>query len=249
MAKIDISLDKLLETGAHFGHQTKRWNPRMHDYVYGVKDGVHIFDLIKTREALEEALGIVAGARGRGELLLLVGTKRQAKSKLREVALATNTPYVDERWLGGTLTNFDQIRSSVKSLEEMKRKMAAGEYSDYTKKERLLIERDIEKLERKVGGLVAMDRKPDLMIIVDIHRERGAVAEAKALKVRTIGIVDTNSDPGEVDCAVPMNDDASAALDYVLSLFGEALGKPNDEAKKPAKKKAVKKTVKKTSKK
>lgn len=244
-SKINIDLDKLLESGAHFGHQTKRWNPRMHEYVYGVRDGVHIFDLLKTQEALEEALEMIAKARAASQLILLVGTKRQAKDKLREVAIATNVPFVDERWLGGTLTNFAQIRASVKSLQEMKRKMAEGEYKSFTKKERLLIERDIEKLERKVGGLVAMDKKPDLMVIIDTHRERGAVEEARKMKVTTVGLVDTNADPADVDYPVPMNDDASAALDYVLDLFAEALGATPKKAPAKTTKKVAKKVAKK----
>lgn len=249
MAKINIDLDKLLETGAHFGHQTKRWNPRMHEYVFGVRDGVHIFDLLKTQEALKEALDIISKAHESNQLILLVGTKRQVKTRLREVAIAANVPFVDERWLGGTLTNFAQIRASVKSLQEMKRKMAEGEYKSFTKKERLLIERDIEKLERKVGGLTAMDRKPDLMVIIDTHRERGAVEEAHKMKVATVGLVDTNADPADVDYPVPMNDDAAAALDYVLELFGEALGVTPKKAPAKATEKVAKKVVKKAVKK
>lgn len=240
---VDISLEKLLEAGAHFGHQTKRWNPKMAPYIYGVKEGISIFDLTKTKEALEEALQALENAYKSGKLVLLVGTKRQAKDKLREVALSVNMPFVDERWLGGTLTNFDQIKASVKRLNEMREAREKGDYKEYTKKERLLIDREIEKLEKKVGGLEKLVRLPEVMFIIDTHKEVSAVREAKRMGVEVIGITDSNADPTFVDWPVPMNDDAGAALDYVLDLVEEAMS----AKAKPAKPKA-KKTVKKVRK-
>lgn len=240
---IKISPEKLLETGAHFGHQTKRWNPRMGHYIYATRDGVSIFDLIKTKDALEQALNVLEDATKNGKLVLLLGTKRQVQEKLREVAEKTGSPFVDERWLGGTLTNFEQIKDSVKRLNTMKEEREAGEYKEYTKKERLLIDRDIEKLERKVGGLNTLDRVPDVIFIVDTHKEHSAVAEANKLGIEVVGIVDSNGDPTDIDWPIPMNDDASAALDYVLDLVSEALlAKP--EKAKPAKEKTAKKKTK-----
>lgn len=242
--KIDINLEKLLETGAHFGHQTKRWNPKMGLYIYGVKDGVSVFDLVKTKECLEQALEFLANAVNGGKLVLFVGTKRQAKDKLREVAQKLGLPYVDERWLGGTLTNFEQVKNSVKKLNDMKSARAAGEYKDLTKKERLLIDRDIEKLEKTVGGLEKLVRIPDVMFIVDTHKEYSAVREAKRKGVEVVGLVDTNADPTDIDWPIPINDDASAALDYVFDLVLEAMsGTTQKVSKKEEKKKVVKKSA------
>lgn len=238
MPKVD--LEKLLETGAHFGHQTKRWNPSMAPYLYGVKDGVRVFDLIKTKKALEEALDELKKASLTGKVILFVGTKKQVKDKVREVAKELNLPYVDHRWLGGTLTNRDQIGKSIRSLKEMKEKMESGEYKTHTKKERLLIQRKIEKLETNLGGVSEMD-KPDVMFVVDTHRERGAVLEARKKGVEVIGITDSNADPDLVDFPIPMNDDATRATDYVLELVKEAI---LEGRKKPAKKKIVKKAKK-----
>jgi|SRR3972149_5851278 len=220
---IDISLKELLQSGAHFGHQARRWNPKMAPYLYGVEDGVHIFDLAKTKEALEEALNILSQASKDGKVILLVGTKKQTKDKVKEIALACGIPYVCERWLGGTLTNFEQISRAIAKLKELKEKMAKGEYSKFTKKERLLIERDIERMEKFLGGISGLTGKPDLIFIVDTHKEIGAVKEAIKEKVILMGIVDSNSDPTLLDYPIPMNDDAVKALEYVLDLVKEAI--------------------------
>lgn len=243
------SLEKLLEVGAHFGHQKKRWNPKMGEYIYGVKEGISIFDLVKTKAALEEALVFLTTAAKDKKLILFVGTKRQGRDKLVEVAKSLGAPYVDERWLGGTLTNFSQIRDSVENLDKMIDARQKGEYNEYTKKERLLIDRDIEKLEKKVGGLRLLNRVPDVMFILDTHQERAAVREAIACKVETVGIVDSNADPDDVQWPIPMNDDASAALEYVLDLVHGALSvapkaAPVEPAKKLASKKAAKPAAK-----
>jgi len=220
---ISISLEKLLDAGAHFGHQTRRWNPKMEDYIYGDENGVHVFDLIKTKEALEGALEALNQMAKDGKKVVFVGTKKQVKEKVVEVAKETHHYFVNERWLGGTLTNFEQIKRSLRKLSEMKEKKEAGEYKTFTKKERLLIDREIERLERFFGGLQGLDVRPDALVIIDVKKEKGAALEAKKLGVTTIGIVDSNSDPDLVDYPIPMNDDASKALDYVLDLFKEAL--------------------------
>lgn len=230
---IDISLKTLIESGAHFGHQARRWNPKMKPYIYGVNDGVHIFDLIKTKEKLEEALEALRKAVKDGKKIVFVGTKKQVKDKIKEVGVATNSFYVNERWLGGTLTNFDQIKRSIQKMAEMKKKWGEGGYKNYTKKERLLIEREIQRLERFFGGISLMEKTPDFMIIVDTRRERGAVREARESEVETIGIIDSNSDPTLVDYAIPMNDDANKALDYVLDLMKDTiLGKSSTQKEK-----------------
>lgn len=242
----EISLEKLLETGAYFGHQTRRWNPKMTEYVYAVRDGVHIFDLIKTKQAIAEALEALKDASKTQKTILFVGPKKQSREAIREVATVTGYPFVNQRWLGGTLTNFDQIKSSVEQLETLKKDLESGEYKDYTKKERLLIERRIEKLEKFVGGLSNLKEIPDLIFIVDTHRERGAVIEAQKLGIPIVGIVDTNADPTEIDYPIPMNDDATAAISYVLELVKESVLEGKSKKTKTEKSSDTKKKTKKT---
>jgi small subunit ribosomal protein S2 len=235
MANVSVSLEELLESGAHFGHQARRWNPRMQPYLYGVKEGVHVFDLVKTRECLLAALEVLENASRGGKTILLVGTKKQFKNKVKEVAQNTGTMYVTERFLGGTLTNFQQISKSIRNLSTMKEKFAKGEYNNYTKKERLLLDRKMQDLEKSFGGIAQLTKIPDLLVILDTHKEKGAVREAKVMGVPTIGIVDSNADPREVTYPVPMNDDAAKAVEFVLTLFEQALlagKKPVKVAKK-----------------
>ncbi len=221
--KSDVSLEKLLEVGAHFGHQAKRWNPKMGQYLYGVQDGVHVFDLVKTKEKLEEALGALKEAKKAGKAILFVGTKKQAQDKVKEVATATNSFYVTQRFLGGTFTNFEQVKKSIKKLEELKTKLKNGEFNSYTKKEKLLVSREIEKLEKNFSGIAKLTRLPDLVVIIDTHRENGAVIESKRMLIPLVGLVDSNANPDQIDYPIPMNDDAGKALDYVLDLMKEAL--------------------------
>jgi small subunit ribosomal protein S2 len=232
---ITISLEELLEAGAHFGHQARRWNPKMKQYLYGVEEGIHVFDLTKTKEALEEALEFLKKEASEGKVILLLGSKKQAKDKIIEIAQETNCPYVSERWLGGTLTNFEQIKKSIKNLSEMKEKLAAGEYNKFTKKERLLIERNILRTERFLGGISSLEKLPDVLFIVDTHKEKGAVREALKAKISIVGIVDSNADPTQIDYPIPMNDDASKALTYVLDLVKEAILEGKKKVAKPKK--------------
>lgn len=220
---INVSLKELVTSGAHFGHQTRRWNPKMAQYIYGNQDGVYLLDLIKTKEKLDEVLELLSNFAKDGKSILFVGTKKQANEKVKEVAESTGSFYVTERWLGGALTNFDQIKSTTKRLTEMQTKLEIGEYNDRTKKERVVIQREIDRLQRFFGGLVGLDKLPDLMVIVDTKREFTAVREAINKGVTTVGIVDTNSDPTVVDYPIPMNDDATKALSYVLGLMAEAI--------------------------
>ena len=229
-----IKLEELLEVGAHFGHQTKRWNPKMEEYLYGSENGVHIFDLTKTKAALEEALDFLKTSVKEGKIILLVGTKKQIKEKVKAVAEKAGIAYVNERWLGGTISNFDQMKKSIKKLAEMKEKMASGGYSEFTKKERLLIDREIIRLERFFGGLTGLEKAPDVLFVVDTKKEISAVREASRKGVTVIGLVDSNSDPDMIDYVIPMNDDAAKAVEYVLDKVGKVIG-DGESKRKPAK--------------
>jgi len=232
---IKVDPKKLLDGGAHFGHQAKRWNPKMEEYIFTQEKGVHIFDLIQTQKALEEALDMIEKISKEGKDFILVGTKKQVKEKVAEVAKDCGFFYVNERWLGGTLTNFDQVKKSLKKLSDMKAQKEAGEFKVYTKKERVLLDREIERLERFFAGLSGLEKKPDLMLVIDVKKEKGACKEAKRLGVTTIGIVDSNSDPDMVDLVIPMNDDAVKALHYLIELVGEAYKKGKSKVKKTKK--------------
>jgi small subunit ribosomal protein S2 len=228
---VKVSLDQLLDSGAHFGHQTRRWNPKMEEYLYGSENGVHIFDLTKVKPLIEEALEFITRSVKEGKTILILGTKKQVKDKVAEVAERVGVPYVNERWLGGTISNFSQMQRSLKKMEEMKVNMTSGFYNKYTKKERLLIDREIARLERFFGGIKNLTNVPDVLFVIDTKREAGAVHEANARKVPVVGIVDSNSDPDPIDYPIPMNDDASKALEYILDLVGQAI----DEGKSPKK--------------
>jgi len=220
---VKISLEDLLESGAHFGHQVKRWNPKVKEFVYGEQDGVHIFDLVKTKEALEAALAEITKYTKEGKSILLLATKKQAKDKALEIGKETGISIVTERWLGGTITNFNQIKRSLDKLADMKEKLSNGYYAKYTKRERVLIEREKDRLERFFGGITGLKSTPDLLIVVDIRKEITAIKEANRKSVKIVGIVDTNSDPNLVDFPIPMNDDATKALHLVLEYIKEAI--------------------------
>lgn len=231
---VKVSLDELVRAGAHFGHQSRRWNPKMKPFLYGIKDGVHVFDLAKTKEKLTEALEFIRTSSKEGKSILILGTKKQAKEKVAEVAKEAGCLYVNERWLGGTFTNFDQIRKSTTKLADMKKKMAEGEYKSFTKKERLLLEREIARLERFFGGIADISDVPDVLVVIDTRREIGAIKEAVIAGVDTVAIVDSNCDPTIVDYPIPMNDDATKAIAYVLELVRDAIldGKKGKKVKK-----------------
>ena len=240
---INISLEDLLDSGAHFGHQVRRWNPKVKDFVYGEQDGVHIFDLVKTKEALELALSEITKFVKAGKSVLLLATKKQAKDKALEILQDTGISVVTERWLGGTITNFGQIKKSIDNLSDIKAKLASGYYAKYTKKERLLIEREKERLERFFGGITTLKSMPDMVIVVDIRKEITAIKEATRKGVTTIGFVDTNADPNLVDFPIPMNDDATKAIELVLGYIKEAVleGQGKTTSPKVAKVKKAKK--------
>lgn len=220
---MDITLEELLEAGCHFGHQVRRWNPKMAPYIYGSRDGVHIFDLAKTKEGLLAAGSAVRKIAGEGGVILFVGTKRQAKDTVLEAAIRVGMPRVTGRWLGGTLTNFDQIKRSTEKLLEMKKTREAGEYKAYTKHERLLLDRKIDELERKFGGLAGLAKLPDALFIVDTHDEEKTVLEAIRMGIPIIGVVDTNSDPTLIDYPIPANDDAVKSIELIVNCITKAV--------------------------
>jgi small subunit ribosomal protein S2 len=231
---IKVSPEELVDAGAHFGHQTKRWNPKMEEYLYGSENGIHIFDITKTKPLIEEALEFISKAVAEGKTVLILGTKKQIKDKVAEVAENVGMPFVNERWLGGTISNFNQMKNSIRKMEEMKTNMTTGFYAKNTKKERLLIDREIARLERFFGGIKSLTKIPDVLFVIDTKREAAAVYEANAGKIPVIGIVDSNSDPDLVDFPIPMNDDASKGLEYVLGLVAEAIEEGKKKIKKVA---------------
>ena len=241
MKKNEVSLQTLLEAGAHFGHQAARWNPKMKPYLYAVKDGVHVFDLVKTKEGLEKACEFVRHLTAEGKTIIFVGTKRQAQAVITEEAKKAGVPYVSQRWLGGTLTNWDQMKKRIKKLEEMKGERKKGDYKKYTKKERLLLDRRIARLEKFFGGLTSLTKLPEALFIVDTHKEILAVREAKKRGVLVVGIVDSNSDPRLVDYVIPANDDAVASIKLIVSAVAEAAKEGREIFAKKGAKKDVKK--------
>ena len=216
------SLEELLQAGCHFGHQARRWNPKMKPYIYTARDGVHVFDLVKTQEGLKAACEFVAELGEAGKSLLMVGTKRQAQGIVKEEAEKAGAWYMSERWLGGLITNWSEIKKRVRLLADMKDKKAKGEYEKYTKKENVLIDREIAKLTRFLGGVEGMEEVPDALFIVDTHKEISVVKEAKMKGITVVGMVDSNADPTDVDYVIPVNDDAVRSVKLVVSKIGEA---------------------------
>ncbi|HCC08945.1 MAG: 30S ribosomal protein S2 [Candidatus Woesebacteria bacterium GW2011_GWC2_40_30] len=204
----------------------------MEEYLYGQEEGVHIFDLTKTKPLIEEALEFLAKSAKEGKKILILGTKKQIKDKVAEVAEKVGIPYVNERWLGGTVSNFGQMKRSIDKMEEMKENLATGFYNKYTKKEKLLIDREIVRLEKFFGGIKSLTGVPDVLFVIDTKRESAAVREAAERKIPVVGIVDSNADPDFIDYPIPMNDDASKALTYILDLVGRAIGQEKTQTEK-----------------
>jgi len=208
----EITLKDLLEAGVHFGHQTKRWNPRMKPFIFMEKNGIHIIDLRKTLESIEKAANAIRKIAEEGKSVLLLGTKMQAKTAVKEEAERCGMPYVTERWLGGTLTNFGTIRKSLGKLEYLESLEAEGKIEQFSKKEALKLDKEKEKLLRALGGIRHMEKVPSLLFVIDTKKEFNAVREARKLGIPIVGLIDTNADPGEVDHPIPANDDAMRAI-------------------------------------
>lgn len=218
----DITLKDLLEAGVHFGHQTKRWNPKMKPFIFMEKNGIHIIDLRKTLDAVDEARKAILKNAEEGKSVLFLGTKMQAKTAIKEEAERSGMPYVTERWLGGTLTNFGTIRKSLGKLEYLESLEADGKIEQFSKKEALKLSKDREKLLRTLGGIRTMDRVPSLLFVIDTKKEYNAVREARKLKIPIIGLIDTNADPEEVDYPIPANDDAMRAIRLFCRMVADA---------------------------
>jgi small subunit ribosomal protein S2 len=219
----DVDLKELLEAGAHFGHQTRRWNPKMRQYIYGVRGGVHIIDLTKTGELLKEATSFARETAARGGKVLLVGTKRQAAPVIKEEAEAAGLPYVTERWLGGMLTNFRTIRLQVNRLKKLEAGLESGDFvSKYNKKEVLDLSNEAAALNRVFAGIKNMDGLPGAVFVVDVPRELIAVAEARKLNIPVIGIADTNADPDLINYPIPANDDAIRTVRIIARAIAQA---------------------------
>ena len=218
-----VSMKQLLEAGVHFGHQTRRWNPKMAEYIFTERNGIYIIDLQKTVKKLEEAYMFVRDLAANGEEILFVGTKKQARDSIREEAARCEMPYVNARWLGGMLTNFTTIKQRIKRLGQLEAMKEDGTFDMLPKKEVAKLELEIEKLEKFMGGITEMKKQPAAMFIVDPRKERIAVAEAKKLHIPIIAIVDTNCDPDEIDYVIPGNDDAIRAVKLIAGAMADAV--------------------------
>ena len=218
-----VSMKALLETGVHFGHRTRKWNPHMKRYIFTERNGIHIIDLQQTLESLEESYALIRDKVANGGEVLFVGTKRQAQETIQYEAERANMPYVNLRWLGGTLTNWQTIRSRIDELKDLERRRDEGEFDLLTKKEALMLNRKIDKLEGRLGGIREMKGLPEILFVVDVNREATAVHEANLLEIPVVALVDTNCEPGDVDYVIPSNDDAIRAIKLLTSVIADAV--------------------------
>ena len=217
-----VTMKQLLEAGVHFGHQTRRWNPKMRPYIYGERNGIHIIDLRQTVEQVAEAIQFVKDTVAGGGSVLFVGTKKQAQGPVAEHASRASMPYVNFRWLGGMLTNFTTIQKRIFYMKELRRLEQSGEMNALPKKERLRLRRELSKLEQNLGGVANLNRVPDAIFVVDVNAEHTAVAEAIRLGIPVIALVDTNCDPDSVEYVIPGNDDAIRAADLIAGALADA---------------------------
>ncbi len=222
-----VTMKQLLDSGIHFGHQTRRWNPRMRPYIWAERSGIYIIDLVQTQQLLTEACNFVSSITGRGGKVMFVGTKKQARDVIQDVASRTGMPYVNYRWLGGLLTNWRTISDRLKHMEELRNQRETGQLELLGKKERTVRLGQLEKLEQSLGGMAGMEKIPDAIVVIDLAQEALAVKEARRCGIPVIGLVDTNCDPNDADWVVPGNDDAIRSC----TLFVEALGKAIDDSK------------------
>ena len=218
-----VSMKELLEAGVHFGHQTKRWNPKMKDFIFGERNGIYIIDLQKTHRLLQDALQYAQDLAAQGKTILFVGTKRQAQEAVAEEAQRAGMPYVNERWLGGTLTNFHTVKGSIDRLHAIEKMSTDGTFERMTKKEVAQLEKERIKIEKNLKGIKGMKNVPDAIFVIDTRKESIAVQEARKLKIPVIGIVDTNCDPDEVDHVIPGNDDALRAIKLFAGRIADAV--------------------------
>jgi small subunit ribosomal protein S2 len=219
----EVGIKELLEAGVHFGHQTRRWNPRMRRFIYGEREGIHIIDLLQTEELLNQARDFVTEVAAKGGVILFVGTKKQSRDSIQEWAERCQMPYVNRRWLGGLLTNFNTIRKRIQRLHELRELQEGGRLDLLPTKERMSMEAELRKLEYNLGGVADMQRIPDAVVIIDLKTEEIALREAERLEIPIVGLVDSNCDPGPVDYVIPGNDDAIRSCELVIGALGSAI--------------------------
>jgi small subunit ribosomal protein S2 len=222
---------ELLNAGVHFGHLKKKWNPKMSSYIFTEHKGIHIIDLNRTLESMDKAAAAARQLARAGKKIMFVATKKQARDIVAEAASRVNMPYVTDRWLGGMMTNFATIRRSVKKMQNIEQMLNDGSLTSVTKKERLTLTRERDKLNKVLGGIANLNRLPSAIFVVDIDHEHIAIKEAHKLGIRTFGMVDTNSDPGQVDFAIPANDDASKSIKIITNFVADAIKEGLEERK------------------
>lgn len=218
-----VAMKQLLEAGVHFGHQTRRWDPKMAEYIFQARNGIHIIDLQKTSKKLDEAYAFVKEQAEEGKTVLFVGTKKQAQECMKEAALKCGMFYVDQRWLGGMLTNFDTIQKRIQRLKDLEKMEEDGTFDVLPKKEVILLKKEMEKLEKNLGGIKEMDKLPGVIFLVDPKKERIAILEAKKLNIPVVGIVDTNCNPQDLDYPIPGNDDAIRSVSLIADVMANAI--------------------------
>ncbi len=229
------TIEEMLKAGTHFGHRTSKWHPKMAPFIFGSRNGVHIIDLEKARQFFGKALEFIKKSVAEDKTILLVGTKQQVKKTLKKTAEEVGAPYVSEKWLGGCLTNFTAIKKLIKNYKDLLEKKTAGKLDKYTKKERLEFDREIARLEQRVGGLVDLNKIPEVIFIWDIKKEKTALAEAIKRNVTIIAVCDTNVNPTGIDYVIPANDDATKTIKLVMGLVAEAVREGREEKEKSKK--------------
>ena len=218
-----VAMKQLLEAGVHFGHQTRRWDPRMAEYIFQARNGIHIIDLQKASKKIDEAYEFIKEQVEEGKTVLFVGTKKQAQECMKEAAIKSGMYYVDQRWLGGMLTNFDTIQKRIQRLRDLETMEQDGTFDVLPKKEVILLKKEMEKLEKNLGGIKEMDKLPGVIFLVDPKKERIAILEAKKLNIPVVGIVDTNCNPQDLDYPIPGNDDAIRAVKLIADVMANAI--------------------------
>ncbi len=218
-----VTMKELLEAGVHFGHQTKRWNPKMKPFIFAARKDIHIIDLQKTIVYFDKAYEFIEDLASKGKTVLFVCTKKQGKEEIKEAANSCEMPYVNEKWLGGLLTNFKTIRKSIENLKKLEEMVESGEIENYTKKEQKILRKKMEKLQKYVGGIKEMEKLPDAVLIIDVKKEELAVKEANKLGIPIVALVDTNCDPDPIDYIIPGNDDAIRSIKLIATKMAEAI--------------------------
>lgn len=220
-----FNLENFFKAGVHFGHKTSKWNPAMKKYIYGTKDTIHIIDLEKTSECLERASRFITDVISKNGIIMFIGTKKQAAEPVKQAALKCDMPYVINRWIGGTFTNFNTIHSQIKKMKDLEKQKEQGELVKYTKREQMLFDEEIKRLNTLMGGIKDLDRLPDAIFVIDLIKDILSVKEAKKRDVKTIGFADTNTDPNSVDFPIPANDDAISSITLLLSIITDTINK------------------------